>query len=135
MASDKTTMSTAHKAALAEGRANGRAVREYLEALEATKPKRGRRRTPESVTKRLETIEGDLAGASGVKKVQLLQERRDLKGELESLGATVDLTGVETAFIKAAKSYSENKGIAYATWREIGVPTDVLKRAGLTRGS
>lgn len=135
MASDKTTMSTAHKAALAEGRANGRAVREYLEALEATKPKRGRRRTPESVTKRLETIEGDLAGASGVKKVQLLQERRDLKGELESLGATVDLTGVETAFIKAAKSYSENKGIAYATWREAGVPTDVLKRAGLTRGS
>lgn len=135
MASDKTTMSTAHKAALAEGRANGRAVRDYLEALEATKPKRGRKRTPESVKKRLETIEGDLAGASGVKKVQLLQERRDLTGELENLSATVDLTGVETAFIKAAKSYSENKGIAYATWREVGVPTDVLKRAGLTRGS
>lgn len=135
MASDKTTMSTAHKAALAEGRANGRAVRDYLEALEATKPKRGRKRTPESVKKRLETIEGDLAGASGVKKVQLLQERRDLTGELENLSATVDLTGVETAFIKAAKSYSENKSIAYATWREVGVPTDVLKRAGLTRGS
>src|SRR5680860_433016 len=56
MASDKTKMSTEHKAALAEGRANGRAVREYLEALEATKPKRGRKRTPESVKKRLDAI-------------------------------------------------------------------------------
>ena len=33
------TMSDEHKAALAEGRAQGRAVRLYLEAIEANKPK------------------------------------------------------------------------------------------------
>ena len=38
-------MSDEHKAALAEGRAQGRAVRAYLEALEANKPRRGRKRT------------------------------------------------------------------------------------------
>jgi len=27
------------------------------------------------------------------------------------------------------------KGIAYGTWREIGVPTDVLRDAGVTRSS
>ncbi|HZJ26197.1 MAG TPA: hypothetical protein VFF40_04155 [Acidimicrobiia bacterium] len=135
MASDKTKMSTEHKAALAEGRANGRAVREYLEALEATKPKRGRKRTPESVKKRLDAIGIALADASGVKRVQLLQERRDLSAELEGLNAKVDIAGVERAFVKAAKSYSESKGIAYATWREAGVSTEVLQRAGLTRGS
>ena len=54
--------------------------------------------------------------------MQLLQERRDLRSELESFGATVDLSSVEKAFLKAAKPYSENKGISYATWREAGVP-------------
>jgi hypothetical protein len=53
-------MSESHKAALAEGREQGRAVRRYLEALEAHKPKRGRKRTPESVQKRLAAIEEKL---------------------------------------------------------------------------
>ncbi len=50
-------MSDAHKAALAEGRAQGRAVRNYLEALEAHKPKRGRKRTPDSMKRRLAKID------------------------------------------------------------------------------
>jgi hypothetical protein len=57
----KTPMSDAHKAALAEGRSQGRAVRTYLEALEAHKPKRGRKRTPESTKKRLAKIDADFA--------------------------------------------------------------------------
>ena len=53
----KTPMSDAHKAALAEGREQGRAVRAYLDAVEANAPKRGRKRTPESIAKRLDAIE------------------------------------------------------------------------------
>jgi hypothetical protein len=128
-------MTAQHKAALAEGRASGRAVREYLDALEETRPKRGRKRTPDSVKKRLATVETELVDAGGVKRVQLLQERRDLRSELDNFGATVDLSSVEKAFVKAAKPYSENKGISYATWREAGVPADVLKKAGITRAS
>ena len=41
----KKPMSDQHKAALAKGRAEGKIVREYLEGLRATKPKRGRKRT------------------------------------------------------------------------------------------
>ena len=52
----KTKMTDEHKQALAEGRELGRAVRDYLEALEAHKPKRGRKRTPDSVKKRLATF-------------------------------------------------------------------------------
>ncbi len=128
-----TKMTPQHKAALAEGRAHGRAVREYLEAIEESKPKRGRKRTAESVKKRLGVVEAELATAGGVKKIQLLQERRDLRSELETFGATVDLSSVEKAFVKAAKPYSESKGISYATWREAGVPADVLTKAGITR--
>ena len=40
----KNAMTDAHKAALATGRTEGRVVREYLEALRANKPKRGRDR-------------------------------------------------------------------------------------------
>ncbi len=47
------TMSDEHKAALAEGREQGGVVRRYLEALESHRPKRGRKRTPESIAKRL----------------------------------------------------------------------------------
>ena len=38
-------MTDEHKAALAQGRSEGRAVRDYLDALRANKPKRGRKRT------------------------------------------------------------------------------------------
>ncbi len=135
MARKTTKMTAQHKAALAEGRAYGRAVREYLDALEESRPKRGRKRTSDSVKKRLTTVEAELADAGGVKRVQLLQERRDLRSELDNFGTTVDLSSVEKAFVKAAKPYSENKGISYATWREAGVPADVLKKAGITRAS
>ncbi len=135
MARKTTKMTAQHKAALAEGRAYGRAVREYLDALEESRPKRGRKRTADSVKKRLAAVEAELADASGVKRVQLLQERRDLRSELDNFGTTVDLSSVEKAFVKAAKPYSENKGISYATWREAGVPADVLKKAGITRAS
>src|SRR5690606_39660524 len=52
----KSPMTDEHKAALARGRAEGRIVKEYLEALRASKPKRGRKRTPDSIKKRLAAI-------------------------------------------------------------------------------
>ena len=56
-------MSTGHKAALARGRAESASVRHYLEALETSKPKRGRKRTPASIDRRLAAIETQLASA------------------------------------------------------------------------
>ena len=58
-----TGLTPQHKAALAQGRADGLAVRRYLEALEAHKPKRGRKRSPESIDKRLKKIEELLVDA------------------------------------------------------------------------
>ena len=51
------TMTAQHKAALAEGRSEGRAVKNYLEALQQNRPKRGRRRTSDSIKKRLTAID------------------------------------------------------------------------------
>jgi hypothetical protein len=132
---NERSMSAEHKAALAEGRSQGRAVREYLEALDANKPKRGRRRTPDSIKKRLENIEGELPSADKLQALHLRQERRDLQEELAAMDSSIDLAGVEREFVAAAKAYGARKGISYATWREAGVPPSVLKQAGISRSN
>lgn len=131
----RTPMSDEHKAALAEGRNQGRAVRRYLEALDAHKPKRGRKRTPDSMQRRLAKIEAELVSADPLRRLQLIQERLDLHAELAMAGAKVDLTELERDFVEAAKVYSERKGISYAAWRELGVEAAVLKKAGISRAS
>ena len=131
----RTPMSDEHKAALAEGRNQGRAVRRYLEALEAHKPKRGRKRTTESVQKRLGRIDVELPNADALKRLQLIQERLDLTAELQAKDTKVDLTELESEFVSAAADYSSRKGISYAAWRELGVDAAVLKRAGVSRSS
>ncbi len=128
-------MSTEHKAALAEGRNQGRSIRVYLDALESHRPKRGRKRTAESIKRRLTAIDGEMKSADPLKRVQLVQEQLDLKAEVETMGAKVDLSALESEFISAAKSYSERKGISYAAWRAVGVSPTVLKQAGITRSS
>ena len=128
-------MPAEHKKALAEGRAEGRAVKAYLDALEQQRPRRGRKRTPDSIKKRLAAIEKELADATSLARLQLVQERRDLETELAGMDTTVDLTKLEAEFVKVAKAYSARKGIEYASWRELGVAADVLKKAGVTRAS
>ena len=131
----KPTMSNAHKEALALGREQGRAVRRYLEALELHKPKRGRKRTPESIQRQLAAIEDKLPAADALTRVQLIQQRMDLQAELETKSATVDLSSLEAGFVKAARDYGQRKGISYAAWREAGVDAAVLKKAGIGRGA
>lgn len=130
-------MSDEHKTALAEGRAQGRAVRAYLEALETNKPKRGRRRTPDSIRRRLETIETESEDANALQRLQLTQERLDLTAELEHLETanSTDLTALQADFVAVAKDYATRKGITYAALREVGVPAAVLKQADISRAN
>ena len=128
-------MSDEHKAALAEGRSQGRAVRLYLEAIEANKPKRGRKRTPDSIQKRLDRINVELASADPLKRLQLTQEQLDLEAELEAGASTVDISALEKDFVKSAGAYASRKGISYGAFRSVGVPPSVLREAGISRAS
>lgn len=132
---EKREMTEEHKAALAEGRRQGKAVRDYLEAVEQHRPKRGRKRTPESMRSQLERISEQLEDADPVKKLQLIQDRMDIEAELDAAENKPDLEALEADFVAAAKPYSERKGISYAAWRELGVEAAVLKKAGIKRGS
>lgn len=128
-------MSKEHKEALARGRSEGRIVREYLEALRASKPKRGRKRTTDTIKRQLAEIEDQLPEASPVDELLLIQKRRDLEAELESMAKSVDLAALEDKFVDVARSYSESKKISYASWRDVGVEPRVLKKAGISRSS
>jgi hypothetical protein len=129
----KSPMTDEHKAALAKGRAEGRIVREYLEGLRATKPKRGRKRTPETISKRLAAITTELASASPIDELLLIQERKNLEAERSAMSNSIDMGALERDFIGVAKSYGESKAISYSSWRDVGVPASVLKSAGISR--
>ena len=129
----KTSMSSAHKRALANGRTEGRIIREYLEIVEATKPKRGRRRTQDSITQRLSVIASELRHTDPVTKVRLIQERLNLKAELAGMKSKADMALAEKRFIQVARSFSARNDITYDAWREFGVTPTVLKKAGIER--
>jgi hypothetical protein len=126
-------MTSEHKAALAAGRAQGLAVRRYLEALERNRPRRGRRPSSDSLQRQLDDVEAKLHDADPLKRLHLIQQRKSLQARLAADDGAEDLSELEAAFIDAAAEYGARKGIDYSTWREIGVPADVLRKAGVQR--
>jgi hypothetical protein len=125
-------MTDEHKKAIAEGREQAKVVNSYLTALETDKPKRGRKVTSESLTKKLTDVEANISTASPVERLNLMQEKKDIEKALETLAAPkVDLPTLEDAFIKIAKLYAERRGIEKSTFVAAGVKPSVLKSAGI----
>ena len=126
----RTKMTEAEKTEVA-------AVRDYLKALEQNAPRRGRRRTPESVERQLAVLEGEMEGTSVTKRLDLIQQRIDLEADLETLqqAGSVDLSALEAGFATHAAAYGGRRGISYAAWREVGVSSATLKSAGIRRST
>jgi hypothetical protein len=125
-------MSDEHKAALAAGRRQSRAIKEYLAALQARKP--GRPVTKDSLEKRLAALEDKIQTEEDpLKRVDLVQQRLDVEKAIKELGDAADLSALEKGFVEHAKDYSSRKSISYSAWREAGVPADVLRKAGIAR--
>lgn len=108
-------------------------MKTYLQAIEETKPKRGRKLTPESIRKKLAEIDATIDDADPLNKLNMAQERLDLTAELASMETVSDISELEKDFVSVAAAYSERKGISYAAWREVGVSPAVLKAAGISR--
>lgn len=119
-----------HKAAMIQGRTETRVVRQYLEALEVRQAG-GRRRSKESLQKKLAAVQQDLESANAVGRLHLVQERINLQKAIEAAEQNVDIDELENGFIDVAASYSERKGISYQAWREVGVSPKVLQAAGI----
>jgi len=111
-------------------RVQARAVGAYLEAIEAGTPMVKRKRTPDRIRMRLDELES----ADVLTALVIVQERIDLR---EELGGLQDKTGEhsiaaeEAAFVEHAKAYGDSVGVTYAAWRELGVSSKLLRRAGI----
>lgn len=126
-------MSDAHKEALALGRREARTIKAYLEATKRTR-RPGRPVRPETLEKRLVSIEEQLgAERDPLKRVELQQRKLDVGEQLAELADVADMEELEQGFVEAVAGYSERKGISYAAWRAEGVPAAVLRRAGIRR--
>ena len=126
-------MSSEHKVALATGREEGRIVRNYLKALEANRPRRGRKRTPDAITRELDAVNERIQTAHALDRLHLIQRKHDLEKELQRVDRPSVLADLESEFLKVAASYSERKSISYAAWRDVGVSPAVVKNAGIPR--
>ena len=123
-------MSKEHKAALAQGRLEARSVKAYLGSLGPKK--RGRPVTKESLQKKIADIDTKLKDETNpLRRLDLMQSRAEAEAALAAAGDGPDQDELVDAFVRHAKAYSERKGITYATWRQFGVPADVLRKAGI----
>lgn len=133
MAKKKTGMSKAHKEALARGRAESKAVRDYLKVLEQDGRKTSNM-SPDQLNAKIHELQSRIdASDNPATRVELIQRRIDLEEQLNSVEDAPDIEELERAFIEAVKPYSERKGISYMAWREVGVPAATLKAAGISR--
>lgn len=123
-------MTEEHKAALARGRKESRAIKAYLEALDARRP--GRPVSKESLTKRMDKVNQKLEESDNpLEAVDLIQSKLDIEKALSELEDAVDMGTLEAGFVEHASSYSDRKGVSYTAWREFGVPANVLRAAGI----
>jgi hypothetical protein len=127
-------MSAEHKAALAMGRREGRAVKRYLEAIANRKP--GRPVTPERLRDRIASLNVKIESETDLlRALEMRQERLDAETALAVVEAAEDPVGLEEDFVEHARSYAIRKGICYRVWREMGVPAAALKKAGISRST
>lgn len=123
-------MSEEHKAALAQGRKEARAIKAYLKVLDAKKP--GRPVTRESLESRLKAVNGKIDSSDDpLKRLDLIQSKLNIEDALSDLDDVVNMEALEAGFAENAGNYSERKGISYTAWREYGVPAATLKGAGI----
>jgi hypothetical protein len=122
------TMSDEHKTALAQGRAQGRAVRAYLDTLAPTNGEAA------GIAARLADLHHQVGDEQDVAtRIALLEERLQLERRLLRASGP-DRERVEADFVEVAADYGRRRGISYAAWREAGVPDEILERAGIRPG-
>ena len=124
-------------AARARARAETRAVRAYLTALDGADTERRRARNATALDRRLAILQQKPPAPSPLDRLHRAQTELDLRAalaEAEHASPAVDQDALAERFVAVAQDYGTRHGIRYASWRTVGVPAAVLAQAGITRG-
>jgi hypothetical protein len=119
---------------MASKQAQSKAVHKYIEYL-GTRPQWGQG-NPHSawptarLEERLKTHEEMMNDptTSVPRRIKLAESCTKIRAELE---IRENSHVYEENFISYGKTYSDAHGISKSTWRDLGVPKDVLKKAGV----
>ena len=116
------------------GTCGGPAVRDYLDALRANKPKRGRKRTPDSIKKRLAAIDDQLKTADALNELSSSRSDATSPAELDSMGTAVDV-GRRGRLRQGRRQLQRAPGdLVHRRGARSACRPPVLKRAGISRG-
>ena len=106
---------------MVKGAAANRAIDSYLRYISTNKP-RGRKVDQGLLQMKIDD-EDNLA-----KKVILIAQLREVEQQAEAEKMSQEL---EDTFVEHVRWFSDQHGIPYAVWREMGVGPGVLNRAGV----
>lgn len=108
-------------------------VRDYLKALEAG-VSAGKADVEKLAERARQLAERAEAESDPLRRLTVLQQRVEVDERLAKVEGLPDVAELAAAFVQVAHPYSQERGISYAAWREVGVPAAVLREAGIPRG-
>lgn len=115
-----------------------KAVKTYLRSLKISKRTGpGRPRTDAAIQRRIDdakrSIEFHQRNGSVLNELTSTQRLLDAQADMREYrkALTQDPSNFEGDFVKVLPEYSKRKGISSAAWRKVGVPANVIKKAGL----
>lgn len=113
-------------------------IENYLQFCLQNKPQRGRKPDPDKMKQRLADLDRVLENSNlkAVSRLKIIQEKNSLQDKLRQIDETSQRKQkLEEDFIKSAKTFAEKNNVFdIRAWRSLGVPKDVLVRAGLAPG-
>ena len=73
---------------------------------------------------------------AAMRDLSLPHAKMNVHGGACALGHPIGASGARilVTLLSAMRKYGERKGVTYNAWRELGVPPEVLRRAGISRG-
>lgn len=101
------------------------AVRQYLLALRASNSM-----SADDARRRLANLNSEEPHDDPLVELDRCQQRNDLQ---IAVNLADKWTEIENGFVEHARQYGRDRQIEYAAWRQMGVPSSILRRAGITR--
>ncbi|HLH47084.1 MAG TPA: hypothetical protein VKV25_07995 [Acidimicrobiales bacterium] len=109
------------------------AVRRYLSSIDGARPQRRAGPSVEALEARLRLLEDRIAVADPLSRVHLIQERLNVRRELDERSRDVEHQKLEAAFVAVAAEFGRRHGLSYEAWRAAGVSPAVLRQAHIRR--
>lgn len=108
-------------------------VKRYMNVLFLLRKKDVAPSTPEKAQALLDEVIEKLKdeNTGTIDRIRFAQKKVELQRFIDGQKGVGQAKLIEEAFIKIVREFSKRKGIEYAAWRELGVPTMVLKRGSM----